>query len=152
MDWTQILGSMTGGVLGFAGGIIQKLVGMREKRLDHEMELKRIEATSVADAKKTQAQRELTEIEKSWESFKSAIDAQANSKGSSPWVQDFVSAFRPGYTLFLTVLTLVAFFFVDYETKNYIALSFISLASTAGGYWFGTRTDQKLANIKLKTK
>lgn len=148
MDWTTILGSISGGVLGFAGGIVQKFVSIYEEKKKHEMEMQRLEFQGKLDVQKADLNLRQTQEDRAGEAFSKAIDAQSGLTGSTPWVKDVLALYRPGLTTLLLIIASVLFFFVEADTQDYLVLAIISLAQLAAGYWFGQRSFEK-ANIRM---
>jgi hypothetical protein len=147
MELTTLFAGPAGAILGLAGSLFQKWLGMKEKAADHKMKLEELELLSRVDLQKADIMFRSTVEEKSGESFKAAIDAQAGLKPSAPWARDFLALFRPGITLALMVVsTVLAFWFNDSkpELMEYIIVSQFSLSSVAMSYWFGVRQENKV--------
>ena len=146
MDWTSILAGPLGGILGLAGSLAQKWLGMKEAREAHAMKMAELEVMSKIDLQKADILFRQTVEEKSGESFKAAIEAQAALKPSSAWARDFISLFRPGLTLAL-LLGSVGLAIWNHDTKpellEFIVVSMFTMSSVSVGYWFGVRTDEK---------
>jgi hypothetical protein len=85
--------------------------------------------------------------------FGKAIDAQAALRPSSSIVTDIISLFRPGLTLALwvssTVLS-VCYRNEQPELMNFIITSTFGMFSISVGYWFGVRTEYKMAIRNVK--
>lgn len=152
IDWAPLIGSLSGGIIGFAGQLITKLVAMKEEKQKHAFKMTEMEFTSKLEVQKADLLLRQTTEEKSAEAFKSAVDAQGALQGSSPFVKDFLSLFRPGLTLLFFLLTFILFWFVDADSQQYIIISFVSLGSAAGGFWFGRREEVKLNSIRIAKK
>jgi hypothetical protein len=146
MDFSMLFAGPLGGVLGWAGSIAQKWLGMKEKKADHEMEMQRLEVMSKIDLQKADILFRGTVEEKAGESFSKAIDAQAAMRPASPWAQNTMALFRPGLTLVLMLAsTGLAIYYHDAkpELLEFIITSMFTMSSVACGYWFGVRTDEK---------
>lgn len=146
MDITTLLAGPAGAVLGLAGSLFQKWLGMKEKAADHKMKLEELELVSKIDLQKADILFRQTVEEKAGESFKAAIDAQAASRPSSAWARDFLALFRPGLTLVLMVVsTGLAIWYREGkpELLEFIITSQFTMASVAVGYWFGHRSEEK---------
>lgn len=146
MDLTAILAGPLGGIIGLAGSLAQKWLGMKERRADHEMKLAELEIMSKIDLQKADILFRSTVEEKSGESFKAAIDAQAALKPSAGWARDFLALFRPGLTLALLLGSIgLAAWYNDTkpELMEFIIVSMFTMSSVAIGYWFGVRNDEK---------
>lgn len=147
MDFTTLLAGPLGGVLGMAGAIAQKWLGMREAREAHAMKMTEIEVLSKVDLQKADIVLRQISEEQAGVSFKAAIDAQAQLRPASRWVQDTMSLFRPGLTTYLLLAsTGLALWFHDTKPEliEYIITSMFSMSSVALGYWFGVRTTEKM--------
>jgi hypothetical protein len=148
MDITTLLAGPAGAALGLLGSLAQKWLGMKEKAADHKMKLEELEVMSRVDLQKADIMFRATVEEKQGESLKAAIDAQAALRPSAPWANDFLALFRPGLTLALMVSsTALAFWFHDSkpELMEFIITSMFTMSSVAVGYWFGHRTESKMA-------
>jgi hypothetical protein len=139
MDWTTILGSVSGGVLGFAGALVTKVVGIFEAREQHKMTMERLEMASKVDLQKADLSLRQTREESAGASFTAAIQADAAMPGESRWVRDFRAMWRPGLTAFLVLAAIVQGFWFGQEIGAFIAISLSSLAGQAVGFWFGVR-------------
>ena len=152
MDWTTLIAGPLGGILGLAGALVQKWMGMKEAREAHAMKLEELKVISTIDAQKAEfALKQMVE-QQSGEAFKAAIDAQAQLKPASAWAQNALTLFRPGLTtsLLLVSTILALIFHVEKpELIEYIIVSMFSMSSVALGYWFGVRTEEK---FKIKTR
>jgi hypothetical protein len=147
MDLSTLIAGPAGAILGLAGSLAQKWLGMKEKAADHKMKLEEIEILSRVDLQKADILFRTTIEEKQGESLKAAIEAQRESRPSAPWARDFLALFRPGLTLALMVCsTGLAFWFHDSkpELMEFIITSMFTMSSVAVGYWFGHRTETKM--------
>jgi len=117
------------------------------------MKLEELKLASQIDLQKADIALRSTIEEGNAETFGKAIDAQANLKASSGWAEDVLALFRPGLTLALWVSSMIMA--VWYRTTNPELMTFI-ITSTFGmfsisvGYWFGVRTEQKMAIRAVK--
>lgn len=146
MDLTTLLAGPLGGALGLLGGLAQKWLGMKEKKADHDMKLAELELVSKVDLQKADIMFRSTVEEKSGEAFRAAIDAQAQLKPSGKIVSNIMVLFRPGLTLYLLVSsTAIAFWrsAAQPELIEFIVTSTFMMSTTALGYWFGQRTEEK---------
>ena len=153
MDLSTLLAGPIGSVLGLGGAIFQKWLSMREAREKHQMRLEELKLASQIDLQKADIALRSTVEEGNAQTFGKAIDAQANLKGSSSWALDVITLFRPGLTLALWLSSIIMA--VWYRSSNPELMSFI-ITSTFGmfsisvGYWFGVRTEQKMAVKAVK--
>lgn len=166
MDWTAILGAVfTGGATGIFGsvlGIVQGIITHRQqmevRRLDmqaatadreHEVELHRL--NQQARAQETEAELSIVSQRGSFEGLRAAIEHDQSLTGASPWVRDLRSAFRPCFTVFLwvvtfTILCILLWFWRNatvWDLINYIVVSIVYTAMTAGLWFFGERALQR---------
>jgi hypothetical protein len=147
MDFSMLLAGPLGGVLGMAGAIAQKWMGMKEAKDNHAMKMQELEVMSKIDLQKADIIFRGTVEEKAGESFSKAIDAQSGLKPAHPWAQTVMALFRPGLTLVLMLAsTGLAIYYHDAkpELLEFIITSMFTMSSVACGYWFGVRTDEKM--------
>ncbi len=132
-----------GGILGVIGAGIKTFTAYKEKKLMFahevsmaaemrqnltlEMELAQIKGT---------IDLELSESESDAKNLTAAIDAEAASKGASPWVMDLKASTRPILTY---ALVIAAFGLVAISPENAWGNEFIFMATTAVTFWFGDR-------------
>ena len=153
MDLSTLLAGPIGSILGLGGAIFQKWLSMREAREKHQMKLEELKLASQIDLQKADIALRSTIEEGNSETFGKAIDAQAGLKANSGWAYDVLALFRPGLTLALWVSSMILA--VWYRNTNPDLMSFI-ITSTFGmfsisvGYWFGVRTEQKMAIRSVK--
>lgn len=145
MDWSVILGSVSGGVLGFFGSLLTKGLSIFEARQNHKMELERMELASRIDLQKADLNLRQTREEQAGTAFTAAIAADAAATGESKWVRDFRSLWRPGLTVVLVGVATVQSFCAADSTQDFIFLMLANLAAQSVGFWFGVRTFDKLA-------
>ena len=146
MDLTTLLAGPAGAVLGLAGSLFQKWLGMREKAADHKMKLEEIEVLSKIDLQKADIMFRQTVEEKAGENLRAAIAAQAESKPAHAWAKTFLAVFRPGLTLVLMFSsTCLAVWFHDAkpELLEFIVTSMFTMSSVSVGYWYGYRSEEK---------
>jgi hypothetical protein len=146
MDITTLLAGPLGGLLGLGGSLLQKWLGMKEAKANHEMKMAELEVMGKIDLQKADIMFRSTVEEKSGEAFKAAIDAQSGLRATSWWAKDFIALFRPGLTLALMISsTGLAMWFNQArpELMEFIIVSQFSLSAVAVGYWFGSRQDDK---------
>lgn len=147
MDITTLLAGPIGGILGLAGSLAQKWLGMKEAREAHAQKMAEMEVLGKIDLQKADIIFRATVEEKSGEAFSKAIDAQSGLRASSGWARDFIALFRPGLTLALMASsTGLAMWFSGQQldpVMEFVIVSQFSLASVATGYWFGHRSDDK---------
>lgn len=148
MDLTTLLAGPLGGVLGLAGALAQKWVGMKEAKANHEMKLAEIEVLSRVDLQKADIALRNTSEQQAGEAFRAAIDSQTALKPAATWAQNALALFRPGLTAYL-LLSSTALAIIFREAKpellEFIITSMFSMSSVAMGYWFGVRTSEKMA-------
>jgi len=145
MDWSIILGSVSGGVLGFVGSLLTKGMAMFEARQNHKMALERMELASRIDLQKADLNLRQTHEEQAGTAFTAAIAADAAATGESKWVRDMRSLWRPGLTVVLILIATIQSFFAGSSTQDYIFLTLSNLATQAVGFWFGIRTFEKVS-------
>lgn len=146
MDITTLLAGPAGAVLGLAGSLFQKWLGMKEKAADHKMKMEELEVLSRIDLQKADLALRNTVEEKNGESFKAAIEAQNEVKPAHGWARTFLALFRPGLTLMLMIAsTGLAIWYREGkpELLEFIITSQFTMASVACGYWFGVRQESK---------
>jgi hypothetical protein len=144
MAWLELLTSSAGG--GLLGGLLSgiKLYGAyKEKKLMFEHEARMAEegrkdmAMEIDAAKvKGQLELEVTESTNDAQALTAAINAEKETKGASPWVQDLKASTRPILTY---VLCMMAFIMVLVGSENPWTNEIVFLASTAVTFWFGDR-------------
>ena len=144
MDWLSLLTSTAGG--GILGGILSlgKLWGAyKEKQLmcAHEEKMAIVDQDNMkleieANKHKAELELETTELETDAKALTAAITAEANTKGSSPWVNDLKASTRPILTY---LLVMMAFITVTWNMNSVWAEEILFLASTAVTFWFGDR-------------
>lgn len=146
MDLTTLLAGPAGAILGLAGSLFQKWLGMKEKVADHKMKLEELEIMSRIDLQKADILFRQTVEEKAGENLRAAIAAQAESKPAHPWAKTFLAIFRPGLTLVLMISsTSLAVWFHDAkpELLEFIVTSMFTMSSVSVGYWYGYRSEEK---------
>lgn len=148
IPWGDILGSiaggMGGGVLGWLGAIGTKVMEMRERRLNHTLEMERLDKTQKIDTAKAAAILAELRERSSGESFTAAIQAEGALDGAYPWVNATMKLWRPAITLALVIIAHVSALIMGFYAGDWSALIAIvavdsGLMSTALGYWFGRR-------------
>lgn len=151
MDLSTLLAGPIGSILGLGGAIFQKWLSMKEAKDKHQMRMEELKLSSQIDLQKAEWSLRQTTEESSAQAFGKAIDAQAVLKPGSSLASDILSLFRPGLTLALWVSSMVLA--VWYRSSNPELMTFI-ITSTFGmfsisvGYWFGVRTEHKMALLK----
>ena len=146
MDLTTLLAGPAGAAIGLLGGLAQKWLSMKEAAAQHLQKMAELELMSRVDLQKADIMFRSTVEEKSGEAFKAAIDAQAALQPADNWVKDIMTLFRPGLTVYLLVSsTGLAFWYHDAkpELLDFIITSTFMMSSSALGYWFGQRTEEK---------
>jgi hypothetical protein len=153
MDLSTLLAGPLGGVLGLGGAIFQKWLSMKEAKDSHAMKMEELKVVSQIDLQKADINLRQTTEETNGVLFGKAIDAQAALRPSSSIVTDIISLFRPGLTLALwvssTVLS-VCYRNEQPELMNFIITSTFGMFSISVGYWFGVRTEYKMAIRNVK--
>lgn len=152
MDWPTILGSVSGGVLGFVGAIVTKGLSIYEARQNHKMELERLELASRIDVQKADLTLRQTREDHAGAAFTASVSADAASIGESKWVKDFRSLWRPGLTVLLVAGATVQGFFQSGDTRDFLNVTLANLAAQAVGFWFGVRTFEKTAITPVVVK
>lgn len=155
MDITTLLAGPLGGAFGLLGGLAQKWLGMKEAAQSHSFKMAEMEIMSKIDLQKADILFRTTIEEKSGESFKAAIDAQANLKTEGAIASNIMALFRPGLTVYLLLAsTAMAIWYQDAkpELLEFVITSMFMMSSTALGYWFGQRTEEKFKVKQAFTK
>lgn len=153
MDLSTLLAGPIGSILGLGGAIFQKWLSMREAREKHQMKIEELKLASQIDLQKADIALRSTIEEGNSETFGKAIDAQAGLKANSGWASDVLALFRPGLTLALWVssITLAVWYRnTNPELMSFIITSTFGMFSISVGYWFGVRTEQKMAIRSVK--
>ena len=117
------------------------------------MRLEELKLASQIDLQKADIALRSTVEEGNAQTFGKAIDAQANLKGSSSWALDVITLFRPGLTLALwlsSIIMAVWYRGSNPELMSFIITSTFGMFSISVGYWFGVRTEQKMAVKAVK--
>lgn len=133
----------SGGLLGVVGAGIKTFTAYKEKKLTFahekvmaqedrqtltmEMELAQLKGT---------IDLELQESESDAKNLTAAINAEANTKGSSPWVQDLKASTRPLLTYGLCIITSLL---IAFDSGNVWIGEMVFLTTTAVTFWFGDR-------------
>jgi hypothetical protein len=126
---------------------------MREAREKHQMRLEELKLASQIDLQKADIALRSTVEEGNAQTFGKAIDAQANLKPNSGWASDVITLFRPGLTLALwmsSIIMAVWYRGSNPELMSFIITSTFGMFSISVGYWFGVRTEQKMAVKAVK--
>lgn len=140
----DLIGSAaSGGLLGGVFSAIKLFGAYKEKKLMFAHELNMAEQDrknmdkeiEVAKVKGT-LELEVEESRGDAMALTAAINAEADSKAASPWVQDFKSMTRPVLTYLLVIM---AFGLVLADQANPWAEEIVFMASTAVTFWFGDR-------------
>ena len=145
-DLTTLVAGPLGGVLGFAGSLIQKWQDRVDRREAAQQRLAELEYLSKVELQKADINFRQTVEEKEGESFKAAIDAQSQLRGVGKTTANILALFRPGLTTVLIVASVVlAVLYRESrpELLDYIIVSLFGMSSVACGYWFGVRTNEK---------
>ena len=144
MDITSILGSVSGGVLGFIGSIASDFVGVYKAKAQHKMDMERMEFQSKLTLQQADLALRQTQEEQSGQAFSKAIDAQSALTGSSGWVKDVLSLWRPGLTAYLLTVSTGIALWRGGDALDLTISTFVNTAAAALGYWFGQRTADKV--------
>jgi len=153
MDLSTLLAGPLGGILGLGGAIFQKWMSMKEAKDNHQMKMEELKLASQIDLQKADIALRQTTEEKNAESFTEAVKAQGNLKTSSGIVTDIIALFRPGLTvaLWISSITMAIWYRNDNpELMGFIITSTFGMFSISVGYWFGVRTEQKMAVKAVK--
>jgi len=144
----MLLAGPVGSILGLGGAIFQKWLSMKEAREKHQMRIEELKLASQIDLQKADIALRSTIEEGNANTFGKAIDAQAQLRANSGWAKDVISLFRPGLTLALwasSMILAVWYRNTDLELMSFIITSTFGMFSISVGYWFGVRTEQKMA-------
>lgn len=155
MDLSTLIAGPLGGVLGFAGSIAQKWLGMKEAKQSHEFKMAEMELASKVDLQKADIMFRSTVEEKSGEAFKAAIEAQGRLQASSPWARDVLALFRPGLTCALWISSLVLAILYRHSNPSlmeYIVTATFSMFTVSCGYWYGQRSEDKRVMVTKAVK
>ncbi len=117
------------------------------------LKIEELKLASQIDLQKADIALRSTIEEGNSETFGKAIDAQAGLKANSGWASDVLALFRPGLTLALWVSSMIlAVWYRDSnpELMSFIITSTFGMFSISVGYWFGVRTEQKMAIRAVK--
>jgi hypothetical protein len=153
MDLSTLLAGPIGSILGLGGAIFQKWLSMREAREKHQMKLEELKLASQIDLQKADIALRSTIEEGNATTFGKAIDAQAGLRPASGWAMNVLSLFRPGLTLALWVSSMILAIWyrnTNPELMSFIITSTFGMFSISVGYWFGVRTEQKMAIRSVK--
>ena len=153
MDLSTLLAGPIGSILGLGGAIFQKWLSMREAREKHQMRIEELKLASQIDLQKADISLRQSIEEGNASTFGKAIDAQAGLRANSGWAADVIALFRPGLTLALWVSSMIlAIWYRDSnpELMSFIITSTFGMFSISVGYWFGVRTEQKMAIRSVK--
>ena len=138
-----LLNVASGGLLGGALSLGKLYHAYKEKKLSFAHEISMAAETRQNIAMEMELAKirgtidlELQESEDDAKNLRAAIDAEAASQGSSPWVADLKASTRPLLTYALVVC---AFGIVAVDQGNPWANEFIFMAMTAVTFWFGDR-------------
>jgi hypothetical protein len=142
-DWTSLLGSVSGGALGFIGAFAQKILAMREAKQAHGFKIDELKLSQQIDAEKAAALFEQIKEKGAADAFTASLQAEGAIGDSYPWVNATMKLWRPGLTVFLVTITHITAIWAGQETRDYLLLCDVSMASGALGYWFGQRTFDK---------
>lgn len=144
MDWLSVLSTVGSG--GILGGVLSlgKLWGAyKEKKLafEHEAAMAVVDQDNMkleieANKFKAEIELETTELTTDAKALTAAINAEANTKAASPWVQDLKASTRPILTYTLVIM---AFITITWNSDSAYADEILFLASTAVTFWFGDR-------------
>jgi len=140
-----------GGATGLLGTVVSQVLGIftraedrKEKALDYQHEL-RLQEMQLASLKE-ETERELLIAESSAQSsgYIAALQHDSSFGGTSQWVNDTRSIFRPLITLVLVLLTALIYFTtsqVHIETTITDAVIFSTIAAIS--FWFSDRSISK---------
>ena len=155
MDLMTLAAGPLGAVLGFAGSLVQKGLGIWEAKSAHKMKMEELEVMSKIDLQKADILLRQTQEDRAGEAFTAAVNAQNSMTPAHGWAKTVLALFRPGLTLYLMLAsTLIAIVFrsAKPELLDYIAVSMFSMSSVSLGYWFGVRTQDKVQITKAFAK
>lgn len=153
MNWETFLGLLSPAA-GFLGAVVQKGVGIYEERLRHRNEMERLELAARVDVQKADLALRQTREDHAGRAFAAAIEAQAGLKTKHAWVTDFVALFRPGLTALVLAASIAhASYVVRHggDADTYWQ-GIHALASMSFGYWFGMRSFEKTADVRIAAR
>ena len=153
MDLSTLLAGPIGSILGLGGAIFQKWLSMKEAREKHQMRLEELKLASQIDLQKADIDLRQTVEAGNATTFGKAIDAQAGLRANSGWATDVVALFRPGLTLALWLSSMILAVCnrnSNPELMTFIITSTFGMFSISVGYWFGVRTEEKMAVRAVK--
>ena len=135
---TTILGALVGG----SGSALSKWLGMKEKKLSFEHEIKLLEMQRLANQSETENELAITQEQ----SFASMREASYNhdmaTTQTSLWVNNIIRLVRPVLTLLLILLVWVIWMTIAENNKflqNQIVDGVLFMSSAALAWWFGDR-------------
>lgn len=142
--WLELLSSAAGGgILGVVGAGIKTFTAYKEKKLmfAHEVAMEqeaRLSMTLEVELSKVKGviELELQESQDDAKNLTAAIQAEADTKGSSPWVMDLKASTRPLLTYGLCAITSLL---ITFDSSNPWLDEMVFLTTTAVVFWFGDR-------------
>lgn len=146
---TTVLGSLIGG----SGSALSKWMGMREKKISNEHELKLIEMQIQSKRAETENDLAIAQ-EKGYADIRTKSYEHDGSTGeTSLWVNNALRMVRPILTLLLIALIWTIWMTIakdDLEIKNEIIDGVLFMSSVALAWWFGDRSPMtsKINSIK----
>lgn len=146
---TTVLGSLIGG----SGSALSKWMGMREKKINNEHELKLIEMQINAKRSETENNLSIAQ-EKGYADIRTKSYEHDGLIGeTSIWVNNALRMVRPVLTLLLIALIWAIWITIakeDIDIKNEIIDGVLFMSSVALAWWFGDRSpmSKKMNSIK----
>lgn len=147
-------GALLSGAIGLFGGIAEKVTAYKTKKLELEMFQKKTEAEIAmrrVDAeildKEWQGRLKVAEVEgaaavevEDAKAFAKSYELEPKKYGIT-WLDALRGSIRPLLTLYLVVLTSIAYYRTDGGTVNpeILVSSIIEMTSMTLGWWFGSR-------------
>lgn len=144
LDLSTILGSVSGGVLGFLGSIASDFVGIWKAKNQHKMDMERMEFQAKLTVQQADIALRQTQEEQTGQAFSKAIDAQNQLTGSSAWVKDALALWRPGLTAYLLTVSTGIALWRGGDALDLTVTTLVNTAAAALGYWFGARSSEKV--------
>lgn len=145
------------GITGLVGGIAEKVMSYKtkkleleaeQKRFEHEVALRKVDAEIMAQEWKARTQVATIEADAAMDveaskGFAKSYDLEPKKYGIK-WLDAFRGSIRPGLTLYLVVLTSVMYSRTDGGKIDpmLVAETILSLTVMACGWWFGSRGEK----------
>ena len=135
---TTILGALVGG----SGSALSKWLGMKEKKLFFEHEIKLLEMQRLANQSETENELAIAREESFATMRKSSYEHDMATTQTSLWVNNIIRLVRPALTLLLILLVWVIWMTIAVNNQflqNQIVDGVLFMSSAALAWWFGDR-------------